>query len=79
MKAARFHSKFIPYSGGVQQRHAFATVGLAPTGGALRAYDKNRLHPIPASFAVGQYCAVNLAGGRRCTQIVKSLRTHVML
>ena len=30
-------------------------------GGALRAYDKNRRHPIPAIFALGQYCAVNLA------------------
>jgi hypothetical protein len=30
-------------------------------GGALRAYDKNRLHPIPATFALRQYCAVNLA------------------
>jgi len=30
-------------------------------GGALRAYDKNRRHPIPAIFALGQYGAVNVA------------------
>jgi hypothetical protein len=35
--------------------------------GALRAYDKNRRHPIPAIFALGQYCAVNVAGGWTCT------------
>lgn len=36
-------------------------------GGALSAYDKNRRHPIPAVSPLGQYCAVNLAGGWTCT------------
>jgi hypothetical protein len=47
-------------------------------GGALRAYDKNRRHPIPATFTLGQYCAVNLAGGWTCTQITEGLRALMM-
>jgi hypothetical protein len=61
MKAAPFHSNFILYCGGVLQRHALRNRRTRAYGGALRAYDKNRRHPIPVSLPLGQYCAVNLA------------------
>ena len=48
----------------IRPRHETPCMPLNRTrayGVALRAYDKNRRHPIPARLALGQYCAVNLA------------------
>jgi hypothetical protein len=59
MKAAPLPSISGAFSGSVQQRPAFRNRRTCAYGGALRAYDKNRRHPIPATFTLGQYCAVN--------------------
>ena len=60
MKAALVHKTFITLRRSMRRRMP-RTRRTRAYGGALRAYDKNRLHPIPATFALRQYCAVNLA------------------
>jgi hypothetical protein len=51
-------SIFRVFSGRMRQRPALRNRRTCAYGGALHAYDKNRRHPIPAIFTLGQYCAV---------------------
>jgi hypothetical protein len=61
MKAALFPAMFLSLLRPHATAAAFRGRRTRAYGGALRAYDKNRRHPIPAIFALGQYCAVNVA------------------